>query len=164
VDIAVLPSCQVRLLGEGELIIDSLIVTKDGNETDDAMMDRRAAVSLNRGTVFVKHRRPPGSFGTLIVRTPSGTINSSSDCLICVEATPQHTRLVCVRGYVEVSPASGRNALTVTAGSIAEVTSQTSSLAEVAADADAQGKVTDTLSVEEELLALTRTRRNILAR
>lgn len=164
VDLALLPSCQVRLLGEGELIIGSLMVTKDGNETEDETIARRVAVSLNKGAAFMKHRRPLGSFGTLVVRTPCGMISSSSDCLIYVEVTPERIRLVCVRGYVEVSPASGRDALTVIAGSIAEVTSQTSSLTEVAADADAQGKVTDTLSAEEELLALTRARRNILPR
>jgi hypothetical protein len=163
-DLALLPSILARILGSGELSISSLKLSKDGNETDHAMIARRAEILLAEGAVFLKHTRPPGSFGTLLVKTPHGSITSNSDCLFYVETNPQRLRVICVRGLVDIVPAGGQKALSVDAGSVADLSSQTSSVAEVAADAAAQEKVSDAISVERELLGLARERRNILPR
>jgi len=163
-DLALLPSTLARMAGEGELIIDSVELSKDGNETGDAMLARRVEISLRAGTVFVTHRRPPGAAGSLFVKTPHGIVTANSDCLVCIEANSQRLRVTCARGLVGIAPASGQQALSVDAGSVAELTSQTSSLVAVAADAAGQERVTDVLSAERELLALARAQRNILPR
>jgi hypothetical protein len=163
-DVALLPSILARILGRADLSITSLKLSKDGNETDDAMIARRAVISVAEGAVFLKHTRPPGSFGTLLVKTPQGSIISNSDCLFYIETNPQRLRVICVRGQVDIVPAAGQKALSVDAGSMADLSSQTSSVAEVTTDAAAQEKVTDAIAAERELLALARERRNILPR
>jgi|SRR6202521_593344 len=164
VDLAFLPSALTRMLGEGELTIDSLKLSEDGNETGDRILARRGAISLRAGTLFVVHRRPPGSAGTFLISTPHGTIVSNSDSLICVETSSQRLRVVSVRGSVEIVPTSGQKALSVDAGFLAETTPQTSTLMEAAGDADGQQKVTKAILAERELLALARRRQEVLAR
>lgn len=163
-DLALLPNTLARILGGADLSINSLKLSKDGNETGDAMIARRAEISLAEGGTFLRFRRPPGSFGTLVLNTSHAAITANSDCLIYVETSPQRLRVICVRGLVEIAPAGGQKALSVEAGSMAESSSQTSSLVEVSADAAAQEKVLQAISAERELLALARGRRNILPR
>jgi hypothetical protein len=163
-DLALLPNILARILSRTDLTINGLKLSKDGNETGDAMIARRAEISLGEGAIFLKHRRPPGSFGSLLVKTPHASITANSDCLIYIETTPRRLRVICVRGLVEIAPASGQKAFSAEAGSMAELPSQTSSLVAVAGDAAAQEKVSDAISAERELLALARGRRNLLPR
>lgn len=163
-DLALLPNTLARTLGRTDLSIDNLKLSKDGNETGDAMIARRAEISLGEGAIFLRHRRPAGSFGTVLVRTSHGSITSNADCLLYVETSPQRLRVICVRGQVEIAPAAGQKAFSADAGSMAELSSETSTVLEVAADAAAQEKVSDAISAERELLALARARRNTLPR
>jgi hypothetical protein len=162
VDLALLPNALTRLLSGGELTIDSLKLSEDGNETGDGILARRVAISLREGTLFLAHRRPPGSAGTLQVSTPHGTIVSNSDCLIYIETSSRRLRVGCISGSVEIASTSGQKALLVDAGFVVESTPQTSTLMEAAGDAAAQQEITEAISAERELLALVRRQRDIL--
>ena len=144
--------------------LDSVRLSKDGNETADPMIARHVEISLPKGTVFMRYRQPAGSVGALLVTTPHGTITANSDCLVCLEVNSRRLRVICIRGVVESVPAGSRKSLAIDAGSVAELTSRTSSLTEVAQDAEAGEKVTEALSAEGELLKLARAQRNLLPR
>jgi hypothetical protein len=163
-DLALLPNTLARILSRTDLRLDSLKLSKDGNETGDAMIARRAEISLAEGAVFLRHRRPPGSFGTLLVKTSQASITADSDCLIYIETNPQRLRVICIRGLVDIAPTTGQKAFSAPAGSVAESSSQASSVVEAATDAAAQETVSDAISAERELLALVRAQRNILPR
>src|SRR5258708_22577543 len=53
IDLALIPGALARLLGESELKIEQLKLTKDGNETGDAMRERVARIELRRGGMIV---------------------------------------------------------------------------------------------------------------
>jgi hypothetical protein len=164
VDLVLLPNILTRLLGEGELVLGSARLSKDGNETEDDMIARHVEISLPKGIVFIRYRQPAGSVGELLVTTPHGIITAKSDCLVCLEVNSQRLRVICIQGLVGSIAAGGGESLSLDAGSVAELTSRTSSLTEVAQDAEAGGKVTEALSAERELLKLARAQRNMLPR
>lgn len=162
VDLALLPNTLVRLIRKGELSIDTLRLTKDGNETDDDMGDRRVECTLKEGRLFALHRRLGTSTAKLRLKTNMGTVRANSNCLVSIHATSDQTRVICFFGTVDFDPADSRPQITIPAGSLGDVTSKTSSILLIAADAAAQNEISDAIAAETELLALAQRERNLL--
>ena len=155
-DLMLIPGALIRLLGESEFKIEQLELTKDGNETGDAMRERVARVELERGGIIVLFE----GFAKFTIDTPKVTINVLPSCLLRVDVDPNRTRVTCVRGKVSVAAKNGEMT-TVDGGSFREWPSKgvTISLAE---DSQAQKDTAAALQVARELQELEAAHRDQL--
>jgi hypothetical protein len=155
-NLLLIPGALIRLLGESEFKIEQLELTKDGNETGDAMRERVARVDLRRGGMVVLF----DGFAKFTIDTTKATITVLPSCLLRVDVDPNRTRLTCVRGKVYVTPQSGE-ITTVDGGSFREWPSKgtTVSLTE---DAQGQKDTAAALQVARELQELEAAHRDRL--
>ena len=66
INLALIPGAFVQLSGNSEIKIENLRLTKDGNETAEHMLDRRAWIRLNRGRIvcsFSQSDKTASEFG-----------------------------------------------------------------------------------------------------
>jgi hypothetical protein len=114
VDLMLIPGALARLSGDSELKIVHLELTKDGNETGDAMRDRRARLELRHGAMVVLF----DGFGEFLIQAGDVTINVLPSCLLRVENDNERTRVAVMRGKLYAGTAS--NIVSVEAGAIRE--------------------------------------------
>jgi hypothetical protein len=156
INIALIPGALAQISGNAELKIDELKLTKDGNETGDAIRERIARVEFRRGGMVVLF----DGFARFTIQTPQATITVLPGCLIRLDVDVRRTRLTCVRGkiYGAREPAHIR---AVDAGYVCEWPSDHGA---VPAAGDAQGQIdaTATLQVARELSDLEAARRDHL--
>jgi hypothetical protein len=162
IDLELLPNTLARLMRNSELLLYSLLLSKDGNETADAMLDRRAECVLKKGTLLVHHRRPGIPTAKLRIRTDLGTVRADSNCLVLINASSERTRVTCFRGAADLDPVDDRPQFTVTAGSVGELGRQTSSVMAIAADAAAQSEVGVAIVAQRDLLDLAEHQQDLL--
>ncbi|PYL27484.1 MAG: hypothetical protein DMF45_12105 [Verrucomicrobia bacterium] len=103
INLALIPGALTQISGDSELKIEELELTKDGNETGDAIRERIARVGFRRGGMVVLF----DGFARFTIQTPQATITVLPGCLFRLEVDGSHTRLTCVRGKIYAAPKSG---------------------------------------------------------
>ena len=146
-----IPGAFIQLSGNSEIKIEDLTLTKDGNDTAERMLDRRAWIRLNRGrivTLFKQSDRTASDFG---VTTGQVTLRPESDSLFSVWTDGTTSRATCVRGEVSVH-ADAQPSLKIAAGYFAQWPTASKEPIAASADANAQMDIKTALDVEPELL------------
>src|SRR5229473_4437694 len=95
-NLTLIPGALARISGDSELRIEELKLTKDGNETGDAMRERTARVELRRGAMIVLFE----GFARFMIETNQCTITVLPSCLFRLDVDGSRTRLTCVRGKI----------------------------------------------------------------
>ena len=151
INLALIPGAFIQLSGNSEIKIEDLRVTKDGNDTAERMLDRRAWIRLNRGrivTLFQQSDRTASEFG---ITTGQVTLRPNSDCLFSVWTDGATSRATCGRGEVSVS-ADAQPPSKIAAGYFSQWPTASKEPIAASADAQAQMDITTALHVEPELM------------
>ena len=151
INLALIPGAFVQLSGNSEIKIEDLRLTKDGNDTAERMLDRRASIRLNRGRIvslFSQSDKTASEFG---VATGQITLRPDSDCLFSVWTDGTTSRATCLRGEVSAS-ADAQPPLKIAAGYFSQWPTAAKEPIAASADAGAQLDIKTALEVEPELL------------
>jgi FecR-like protein len=141
----------IQLSENSEIKIEDLRLTKDGNDTAERMLERRAWIQLKRGrivTLFKQSDRTASDFG---VRTRQVTIRPDSDTLFSVWTDGTTSRVTSVRGEVSGS-VDRQSPLKIAAGYFVQWPTPSPEPIAASADANAQIDIKTALDVEPELL------------
>ena len=151
INLALIPGAFVQLAGNSEIKIEDLRLTKDGNDTAERMLDRRAWIRLNRGRIvcsFSQSNKTASEFG---ITTGQVTLRLDSDCLLSVWTDGTTSRATCGRGEVSAS-ADAQPPLKIAAGYFSRWPTTSKEPIAASADAGAQMDITTALNVEPELM------------
>ncbi len=151
INLGLMPGAFIQLSENSEIKIEDLTLTKDGNDTAERMLDRRAWIRLNRGrivTLFKQSDRTASDFG---VTTGQVTLRPESDNLFSVWTDGTTSRATCVRGEVSAY-ADAQPSLKIAAGYFAQWPTASNEPIAASADANAQMDIKTALDVEPELL------------
>ena len=151
INLGLIPGAFVQLGGNSEIKIEDLTVTKDGNDTGERMLDRRAWILLNRGNIVCSFSQSDKTASKFGITTSQITLRPDSDCLFSVWTDGTTTRTTCSRGEVNAS-ADGQPPLKIGAGYFSQWPTASKEASVASADARAQMDVTTALAVEPELL------------
>ena len=94
------PGIYVRCPGETQLGIDELTISKDGDDTGNAMHERRAAVHCDNGRLHVFLPIAGASAAQLRIQSRSGTFTAKAGALFSVALADNSVQVVCLRGEV----------------------------------------------------------------
>jgi FecR-like protein len=150
-DLALMPGAFVQLSGNSEIKIEDLRLTKDGNETAGGVLDRRAAIRLNRGKIVSLFSHSDRSASEFSVATGQVLLRPDSDCLFSVSTDGTTTRAACGRGELSV-PGADRPPMTIVAGYFSQWPAAAKEPMAAITDARAQMDVKTALDVELKLL------------
>src|SRR5207244_8731324 len=103
-DLALIPGALTQISGDSELKIEELELTKDGNETGDAIRERVARIGFRRGGMVVLF----DGFARFTIQTPQATITVLPGCLIRLDVDANRTRVTCVRGKIYAAQKPGQ--------------------------------------------------------
>ena len=151
INLGLIPGAFIQLSANSEIKVEDLTLTKDGNDTAERMIDRRAWIRLNRGRIvslFTQSDRTASEFG---ITTGQVTLRPGSDSLFSVWTDSTTSRATCVRGEVSAS-AGAQPPLKIAAGYFAQWPTASKEPIAASADASAQRDITTALAVEPELL------------
>jgi hypothetical protein len=159
-NIALLPGALVQLSSNSEIKIQALQISKDGNETGDAMLNRNAHIRLNRGQIAVLLTRRGEAPSELQVTTEEAVIAADSDCLFGMELNGMKTRVISVRGKIYASPPNGPRQA-VDAGFFQEWPSSSSTAVSAADEPMAEIETMKALEAEGQLIQLESASRKV---
>jgi hypothetical protein len=151
INLALIPGAFVQLAGNSEIKIEDLRLTKDGNDTAERMLDRRAWIRLNRGRIvcsFSQSNKTASEFG---ITTGQITVRPDSDCLFSVWTDGTTSRATCGRGEVSAA-ADAKPPLKIAAGYFSQWPIASKEPIAASADSQAQMDITTALRVEPELM------------
>ena len=151
INLALIPGAFVRLSGNSEIKIEDLRLTKDGNNTAERLLDRRAWIRLNRGRIvclFSQSDKTASDFG---VTTGQITLKPDYDCLFSVWTDGTTSRATCGRGEVSAA-ADAQPPSKITSGYFSQWPTAAKEPTAASADASAQMDIKTALDVEPELL------------
>lgn len=151
INLGLIPGAFIQLSANSEIKIEDLTLTKDGNDTAERMLDRRAWIRLNRGRIvslFTQSDRTASEFG---ITTSQVTLRPASDSLFSVWTDGTMSRATSARGEVSAS-AGAQPPLKIAAGYFAQWPTASKEPIAASADASAQIDITTALAVEPELL------------
>src|SRR5260370_41239389 len=103
INLALIPGAFVQLSGNSEIKIEDLRLTKDGNETAEGVLDRRAWIRLNRGRIVSLFSHSDRSASEFSVTTGQVLLRPDSDGLFSVWTDGTTSRAACGRGEVIAS-------------------------------------------------------------
>ena len=148
-NLALLPGALLQLSSNSEIKIEELKISKDGNETGDAMRSRTARIRLNRGkiTILLSGGKSGSRFA---INAGETTITADYDSLFCVQSDQATTRLICVRGKVYASH-NAQPAVVIGAGYFQRWPSARLETVAATDDAAAQVDVLDSLEIGDQL-------------
>src|SRR5260370_35649547 len=115
INLALIPGAFVQLSGNSEIKIEDLRLTKDGNETAEGVLDRRAWIRLNRGRIVSLFSHTDRRASEFSVTSGQVMLRPDSDCLFSVWTDGTTSRAACVRGE-ERATADARPPLKIAAG------------------------------------------------
>jgi hypothetical protein len=159
INLALIPGVFVQLSGNSEITIEDLRLTKDGNETTERLLGRRAWIRLNRGKIvslFSQSDKTASEFG---VTTGQITLRPDYDCLFSVWTDGTTSRATCGRGELSAS-ADAQPPFKITAGYFSQWPDTSKEPIAASADANAQMDIKTVLDVEPQLLDQAATWRN----
>jgi hypothetical protein len=151
INMALIAGALAHLSENSEIKVEDLRLTKDGNDTAERTLDRRAWIRLNRGrivTLFRQSDRTASEFG---ITTAQVTLKPDSDCLFSVWTDGTTSRVTSARGEVSAF-ADGQPPLKIAAGYFAQWPTPSKDPVAASADANAQIDIKTALGVEPELL------------
>src|SRR5215471_1924584 len=151
INLGLIPGAFIQLPANSEIKIEDLTLTKDGNDTAERMLDRRAWIRLNRGRIvslFKQSDRTASEFG---IATRQVTLRAESDCLFSVWTNGTTSRATSVRGEVSAS-ADSQPPLKIAAGYFSQWPTASKEPIAASANASAQIDIEEALDVEPELL------------
>jgi len=151
INLALIPGAFVQLSGNSEIKIENLTLTKDGNDTAERMLDRRACIRLNRGRIVCSFRQSKKTASEFGITTGQMTLRPDSDCLFSVWTDGTTSRTTCGRGEVSAS-ADAQPPLKIAAGYFSQWPRASKEPIAASADARAQMDITTALAVEPELM------------
>jgi hypothetical protein len=150
VDITLLPGVLLRASDNSDVTIDELKLIKDGDETRSGMRGRTARIQLKQGKATLSYEQPDGTSGSVAVVTDRVTVNARLDSLFCIETDARHTRVICIRGQVDVLDATGKSSVIKT-GRLQNWDDRQSESILVRTDSRTQPEIDNALKVEEQL-------------
>ena len=151
INLALIAGAFVQLAGNSEITIEKLTLTKDGNDTAEHMLDRRAWIRLNRGRIVCSFSQSDKTASEFGITTGQITLRPDSDCLFSVWTDGTTSRATCGRGEVSAS-ADAQPPLKIAAGYFSQWPTASKEPIAASADARAQMDITTTLNVEPELM------------
>lgn len=152
--IALLPNILLRLEAETRLEIVRIAMTKDGNETGEAIRGRYATVKLLGGRMVASHNWGEAN-AEFTIATSHGDLVARSNCLFCLQADEHTTRLTCASGRVSFRPGNGSAVVAVAPGFIGEWSANSSRLIPAESEARGQKDLEEALATEQKLRALS---------
>jgi len=151
INLALIPGAFVQLSGNSEIKIENLTLSKDGNDTAERMLDRRAWIRLNRGRIVCSFRQSNKTASEFGITTGQISLKPDSDCLFSVWTDGTTSRATCGRGEVSAS-ADAQPPLKIAAGYFSQWPTASKEPIAASADARAQMDITTALDVEPELM------------
>jgi hypothetical protein len=151
INLALIPGAFVQLSGNSEIKIEDLKLTKDGNETAEGVLDRRAWIRLNRGRIVSLFSHSDRSASEFSVTTGQVLLNPDSDCLFSVWTDGTTSRAACGRGEVSAY-ADAQPPLKLAAGYFSQWPTASKEPIAATANASAQMDIKTALDAELELL------------
>jgi hypothetical protein len=115
-DLMLLPNILLRLEENSELRITDLKFSADGNETAGGVRERVAAVQLVRGRVIARLENHGYSTTSFAFQTTRGQTRAEADALFEITERPEASSATCIRGYLDIAPASGERVSTLGPG------------------------------------------------
>ena len=151
INLALTPGVFVQVSGNSEIKIEDLRITKDGNETADGILDRRASIRLNHGRIVSLFSHSDRSASEFSVVTSQVTLSPDSDCLFSVSTDGSTSRVACGRGKVNVF-AGTEPSVEIAAGYFSHWPNASKKSIAAITDAGAQMDIKTALEVELELM------------
>jgi hypothetical protein len=151
INLALIPGVFVQLSGNSEIKIEELRLTKDGNETAERMLDRRASIRLNRGRIVSLFSQSDKTASQFDVTAGQITLRPDSDCMFSVWTDGTTSRATCARGEVSAS-ADAQPPLKIAAGYFFQWPTASKEPIAASDDASAQTDIKIAIDVEPELL------------
>jgi hypothetical protein len=152
--IALLPNIHLQLEPDTRLEIARIAMTKDGNETGDAMRGRYARVKLLSGRLVASHNWGEAN-AEFSIATSQGDLVARSNCLFTLQSDEHAVRLTCASGRVDFRPGNGAAVVAVAPGFIAEWAANSSSLTPAESEARGQKDLEEALAIEQNLRVLS---------
>ena len=151
INLALIAGAFVQLAGNSEIKIEDLRLTKDGNDTAERMLSRRAWIRLNRGRIVCSFSQSDKTASDFGITTSQLTVRPASDCLFSIWTDGTTSRATCERGEVNAS-VDTQPPLKIAAGYFCQW--PTASKGPIAASTDprAQIDITTALGIEPELM------------
>ena len=151
INLMLIPGAFVQLSGNSEIKIEELHVTKDGNETAGGVLDRRASILLNRGTIVSLFSHSDTALSEFKIATRQITVKPDSDCLFSVWTDGATSRVASGRGEV-MTFSNTQGELKIAAGYFARWPSTSNEPIAAIGNATAQIDIKTALDAEVELL------------
>jgi hypothetical protein len=151
INLALTAGAFVQLAGNSEIKIEDLRLTKDGNDTAERMLDRRAWIRLNHGRIVCSFSQSDKTASDFGITTGQITVRPASDCLFSVWTDGTTSRATCERGEVSAA-ADAQPPLKIAAGYFSQWPTASKEPIAASTDARAQMDITTALGVEPELL------------
>ncbi len=151
INLALIAGVFVQLAGNSEMKIEDLRLTKNGNDTAERMLDRRAWIRLNRGRIICSFSQSDKTASDFGITTSEITLTPVSDCLFSIWTDGTTSRATCERGEVSAH-ADAQPPLKITAGYFSQWPTASKEPIAASTDARAQMDITTALNVEPELM------------
>jgi hypothetical protein len=151
INLGLIAGAFIQLSPNSEIKIEDLRLTKDGNDTAERMLDRRALIGLNRGRIVTLFGQSDRTASEFAVTTGQITARPESDCLFSVWTDGTTSRITCARGEVSAS-GDAQPALKIAAGYFSQWPAASKEPTAASGNASAQMDIKTALDVEPELL------------
>lgn len=151
INLGLIPGALVQLSANSEIKIKDLRITKDGNESADGILDRRASIQLNRGRIVTLFSHSDVKESEFNIITGQVTVRPDSDCLFSVWTDRTKSRVTCGRGEVNAS-GDAQAPIKITAGYFSQWPAASNKPNAATDDANAQMDVKAAFDVAPELL------------
>ena len=151
INLGLIAGAFVQLAGNSEINIEELRLTKDGNDTAERVLNRRAWTRLNHGRIVCSFSQSNKTASDFSIATDQITLRPDSDCLFSLWTDDTTSRVTCERGEVSAS-VDAQPPLKIAAGYFSQWPTASKGPIAASDDARAQMDVTTALSVEPELL------------
>lgn len=152
--IALLPNILLQLHPDTRLEIVRIAMTKDGNETGEAIRGRYATAKMLNGRVVASHVWGEAN-AEFTIATSQGELIAKSNCLFSLQSDEHATRLTCASGRVDFRPGNGRAVVAIAPGFIGEWSAISSRLIPAESEARGQKDLEEALAIEQKLRALS---------
>jgi FecR-like protein len=151
INLALISGVFVQLTENSEIKIEDLRLTKDGNDTAERMVNRRAWIRVNRGRIICSFSQSDKTASDFGIATGQMTLRPASDCLFSIWTDGTRSRATCERGEVSAS-VDAQPPLKIAAGYFAQWPTASKEAIAASTDAQAQMDITTALDVEPELM------------
>jgi len=151
INLALIAGAFVQLARNSEIKIEDLRLTKDGNDTAERMLSRRAWIRLNRGRIVCSFSQSDKTASDFGITTSQLTVRPASDCLFSIWTDGTTSRATCERGEVNAS-VDTQPPLKIAAGYFCQWPTASKEPIAASTDPRAQIDITTALGVEPELM------------